>query len=327
MLSRRSTFILNEDGSFDWVNPAFQQAWGFSLAELKGRNPKMFWQPGDENSTIWQDFQEGIKAQEAFTLQGYLLSKAGEPYCVRIDFFPSQMPGKQWIGEVTDITEQQQRILALREKTNVLNAFINSTTDTNFLLGPGPEYAVLAYNKAAAEATRALFQRELQVGDSFLDYTVPDLQPKFKEDVAKALAGDKVEEERKVAYEPGLEVYWQATYEPAYDEDGTVMGVAFNITNIDAQRKYQLALEEKNQRLEEISHLQSHEIRRPVASLLGLLNLLNPNKFDEENKAIVELMQGSIHEMDEVVHKVMELTYDYEQITVFKPSETPAGAE
>ena len=329
-------WMINSDRKLEYANQAWQAFTGGVVTGQPGFEEYLH--PDDRE--LWgKTLDEAFTKHQDFELELRMVMHDGSYRTVINQGAPRYSDDEKFTGfigsclDISEIKEAQTRLEEanerLRDSENKLNAFFNSTTDTNFLLGGPPNYPVLAFNKTAADAVQALFNTELTTGDNFLDYTVEELRPKFREDMEKAMSGEKVDEERKVEYEQDMVVYWKATYLPAYDEEGEVIGVAFNITNIDAQRKYELALEEKNQKLEEIAHLQSHEIRRPVASLLGLLNLLNPKNFDGENRKIVEMMHNTVHEMDNIIHKVVELTYENEQIETFNPgsngTETTAG--
>lgn len=327
-------WMINESQQYEYFNQAWLNFTATTHKSAEGRRLVDFLHPDDQKAwleTLDKACQEKKDLEMEFRLQHH----TGEYKIMLNRGTPKYSDAGQFTGfigsclDVTEMKEAQQRLeeanLKLRDSENKLNAFFNSTTDTNFLLGPPPSYPVLAFNKTAANVIKGLFHTDLEIGDSFLDYTVEDVKPKFKEDMAKALAGETVHEERKVGYDAGVVVYWKATYQPAYDDEDNIIGVAFNVTNIDAQRKYEIALEEKNQKLEEIAQLQSHEIRRPVASLLGLINLLNPNKFHEENRALVEMVHNTVHEMDNIIHRVVELTYETDTISPFDPNQHDSG--
>ncbi|MEL6534227.1 MAG: PAS domain S-box protein [Bacteroidota bacterium] len=320
-------WMINERGELDFHNEAWRDFTGVDLQEGGAKRFREFVHTDDQEA--WKEVLNtalGTKAE--FEVETRLRHQDGSYRTMLHRGNPRLAENGSFLGFIgssLDITEIMEANEKLRDSQNKLNAFFNSTTDTNFLLGGPPEYPVLAFNKMASDAIKGLFQRDVHLGDSFLDYTVDEVKPKFVVDMERALHGETVHEERKVAYENDMVVYWRATYKPAYDQQQNIIGVAFNVTNIDAQRKYEIALENQNQRLEEIAHLQSHEIRRPVASLLGLINLLRPENFDAEDRALVEMMHNTVHEMDNIIHRVVELTYETENQKPFNPNEHDSG--
>jgi DNA-binding NtrC family response regulator len=60
----------------------------------------------------------------------------------------------------------------------------------------------------------------------------------------------------------------------------------------------------QHQRLMEIAFLQSHQVRRPIASILGLIELFDPED-QETNKEIVSRLKQAALELDEVVKEVV----------------------
>ncbi len=69
----------------------------------------------------------------------------------------------------------------------------------------------------------------------------------------------------------------------------------------------QADLERQNHTLNNIAHVHSHEFRRPIASLLGLMNIIVEEDY-HASKEYLQLMQEAVKEMDEKIHKVVEYT-------------------
>ncbi len=71
-----------------------------------------------------------------------------------------------------------------------------------------------------------------------------------------------------------------------------------------------LDIEDKKQYIEElknVAHLSSHSLRRPVASMLGIVSMLNKEDFaDPANAPLMELVEKVTVEMDEMLHMVAE---------------------
>jgi len=79
--------------------------------------------------------------------------------------------------------------------------------------------------------------------------------------------------------------------------------------DIDLIKKYSLELELKNKKLGEIAWLNSHEIRRPLSNLLGLIPVVKAQVDDPE--ALLQLLdyvEQSAKELDETVHKINQGT-------------------
>lgn len=69
----------------------------------------------------------------------------------------------------------------------------------------------------------------------------------------------------------------------------------------------------QNEKLKEIAHLQSHNLRRPVASIMGLINLFDKRNPDNEmNGVVIEKLDIVCKELDTTIHKIVEKTYELE---------------
>jgi PAS domain S-box-containing protein len=60
----------------------------------------------------------------------------------------------------------------------------------------------------------------------------------------------------------------------------------------------------QNEFLKEVAWLSSHEIRRPVATMLGLMYLVDIADSNEEKEEAFELLKVTINEMDGIVHQI-----------------------
>jgi len=84
--------------------------------------------------------------------------------------------------------------------------------------------------------------------------------------------------------------------------------VAHDIT---ARREAQLKLLNQNKRLREIAQLSSHDLRGPVASILGLISLFDKDNLDVNlNKQIIGNLETSAKNIDEVIHAIVRKTYE-----------------
>jgi PAS domain S-box-containing protein len=108
------------------------------------------------------------------------------------------------------------------------------------------------------------------------------------------------------------EYRWFESKELVFERDSygnatKILGFAQDITD---KVRYINELERKNEQLAEIARLNSHEIRRPLANILGLVALFNrENPADEFNIEVLDKMDKSARELDEVIHRIVDNTY------------------
>ena len=122
----------------------------------------------------------------------------------------------------------------------------------------------------------------------------------------KKLIADKHELEEKVKLRT-LEIQQQAEEIQAQNEEiqsqaEEIMGINDNLEELVKARTAEL--EKKNKAAEESAFIIAHELRAPVASVLGLINLISKCELDHDAKAIVEHMTDSADKLEVVVRKI-----------------------
>jgi PAS domain S-box-containing protein len=83
------------------------------------------------------------------------------------------------------------------------------------------------------------------------------------------------------------------------------------VHNITAHRKAQNKLMRQDITLREIAQLSSHDLRGPVASILGLVSLFDHENQDVQlNNLIIENLKESAKNLDKVIHAIVKKTHD-----------------
>lgn len=72
-------------------------------------------------------------------------------------------------------------------------------------------------------------------------------------------------------------------------------------------REQMATLEERNESLKSIAHMQSHDIRQPLTSILGLLDIIKGNDY-KTNKEQLMMMEQAANELDNKIHSIVEQT-------------------
>jgi signal transduction histidine kinase len=62
--------------------------------------------------------------------------------------------------------------------------------------------------------------------------------------------------------------------------------------------------EKKNKALQNIAHIQAHELRKPLASIMGLINVIKLYEY-EFDRELVSKLEDSAKDLDEKIHSVL----------------------
>lgn len=82
-----------------------------------------------------------------------------------------------------------------------------------------------------------------------------------------------------------------------------------SMQDITSKVRHVNAIEEQNLRLKEISWIQSHKIRSPVAQILGLVSLISEKDLNmEDAKQMISYLKSSSEELDNVIQEILKKT-------------------
>jgi PAS domain S-box-containing protein len=199
----------------------------------------------------------------------------------------------------------QQQKLSIEASELKLKAIFDSSKDTHILLSKNLE--VLAFNRSAYDFIRSTYKKKLSYGDSIMEYTDPELSNQFTKSFAIALRGKPIK--RVWMLRPGtVQACWKETsFLPVKNNDGEVIGVALNSTDITTRKRQEELITTQNQALTRIAIIQSHELRRPVASLLGIMDLM---KLDQIDLDYFDMLELTVNELDEKIRGIIKDSED-----------------
>lgn len=201
----------------------------------------------------------------------------------------------------TNINNQKRAEEKLKQTEYMLSAVYHSTTEASILMSI--DYQIIYFNKAASEMVKKLSGQSLEVGSSYLSYVLPDFQEGFMTNFSRALAGENTQVERTDGQ------YWyQFLLFPIYDREGKMVGVANNIRNITQRKSDEVKITKQNEQLKAIAWQQSHEVRRPVATILGLIQVIKMEDRKDYNETYLNYLLQATEELDAVIHKIVAHT-------------------
>lgn len=216
----------------------------------------------------------------------------------------------------TEIVEKQNQ--QLKDTETKLKALLNSTTEIHCLIDS--DFRILSFNHRASEEVSKMLKQTLQIEQNFLNYVHDDWKEVTIKSLKNVLAGNISIFEKEIHFLENQKLWYNIEIHPVINHEDKIVGIAINANEITEQKKNLLYIEEQNEKLIQIAWVNSHDVRRPLASLLGLINLIEEtNPSPDEIIKISQLIKESAKELDQVIHKVVEATYDYHQLE----NETP----
>jgi signal transduction histidine kinase len=168
---------------------------------------------------------------------------------------------------------------------------------------------VILFNKIANELAIPSFGRHYRYGENMYDMIKDINQKEFKANCNAVLEGKQVKFELNY---PGLNnsVCWFDTRMfPITIDDGRNIGICISAEDITERKNRELERERitfdlihRNKDLEQFSYMVSHNLRAPVANILGFSKMILQNKCSEsEIKIFTEQIDASAKILDEVI--------------------------
>ena len=196
----------------------------------------------------------------------------------------------------------------IKKSEEILNAIYNSTHSVRFLVAP--DYSILFFNKKANENAILLYKKKLKIGDNFINYAKDILNTtdsNLKSDFEAAIQGGYVVRENEIQ-QPDHSLWFKIEYYPVYT-DNKLIGVSISSRDISERKKNEIFIKKQNDALSDIISFQSHEVRRPVANILGIINVLDKSNLSGENKNWIELLDISVKELDEIIKTIVTMAH------------------
>jgi PAS domain S-box-containing protein len=183
----------------------------------------------------------------------------------------------------------------------ILRSFFESSMEQHLLVGLN--FEVLACNKTWERYALERYGRKMEVGKSMIDFIHQDHLHEFYKDYTTALRGTAVYDERNLRRN-GKDSWWIVKFEPAFDDMGVIIGVSVNVADVSSRVERENMVKMQNEQLREIAFIQSHEFRKPVSSILGLMQLidLDGRVNDMEEWA---MMQKAVEDLDSKIKGIV----------------------
>ena len=299
-----SFFIIDNDWRFVRVNAAFEKVWGKPRAQLLG---KVIWDlfPLLIDTPFETAYRDAQTKQESVKFMVYFapLNK-----WFRTAVYPSTEGITVFAKNVTYEMRAQEE--ALWTKNN-LEALINNTNDKIWSVDTDNRYVYM--NNAYIAQIKAMTGVAPQKGEySYKDMGFPqEVIDEWSAYYQRALNGENytivLESLDDEAKNPA---FYEVNFNPIFASSGEIKGVGCFAHDISARLKTEQELLSQNKRMRNIASLSSHELRRPVASMLGLINIMdreNPN--NPENKQIIDYLQIVSTEIDDVIRLIVDHTF------------------
>ncbi|MBB2147756.1 PAS domain-containing protein [Pedobacter gandavensis] len=210
-------------------------------------------------------------------------------------------------GTLQDVTAVKAAEDTLKKSEANLRTLLDHTDAAYILVDQ--QLNIISYSQMAKEIAefRGHF-KELE-GNSIFDYFAKNKRGRLQKIVDDVIKGQNMSYETNVIEKDGSEKWYALKWIGVNDEDQQYWGFILSIKDITEQKNIAKAqhamtseLIRRNKDLEQFTYVVSHNLRAPVANIMGLSDLLSDMESDPS--AVAELMRGlrtSIKNLDTVI--------------------------
>ena len=194
---------------------------------------------------------------------------------------------------------------AIEKKGHILTqqkllAMLNSTTESIYFIDKNKK--LISYNNGAAYKSKLYYNLDLHEGFDVRKLLVPGTEERFERCFNEAFNGIENNFEDNLSLPTfEKEIWYKMTTKPVYDDEGKIIGVMLSFLNISEIK----SIEEK---LKKIAWEQSHRVRKPLSNILGLVSLLKDEKHSDKVQELLNMLDESAKELDEIVKYIVHKT-------------------
>ncbi len=198
-----------------------------------------------------------------------------------------------------EIIEQKAFI---NDATIRLRSFFESSTNFQVLLGKAGE--VIDFNKTAYNFVKHIHKTEMKRGDMFVTYIAPSFVSTFIDRYHLALTGKSSVEEGSTEYKEKGIIWWDASFEPARNSNNQIIGVSYIIRDVTERKFKEQKILDQNQSLLKIAHIQAHEFRAPLTTIMGLMALIKEEN-DISQIPYLSFLEQAVSNLDEKIKGIV----------------------
>ncbi|QEC75632.1 GAF domain-containing protein [Mucilaginibacter ginsenosidivorax] len=196
--------------------------------------------------------------------------------------------------------EAQRKILRNAEISQ--RSFFESAPNFHILLNKNAE--VVDFNKVAYNFIEKMHREHLVKGAMFIKFIAPDFVNRFIEGFKSALAGQNVFEEGTTDYGQHGIIYWEASFETARDAANEIIGISYIIRDVSDRKVKEIRIIDQNRSLLKIAHLQAHEFRAPLTTIMGMIELIKSEDFNAPRE-YYNLLETAVLRFDDKIREVI----------------------
>lgn len=289
--------ILDKDWNIKWCNAAFEHVVGINKVKTLYNNFRGLSQ-GIDGLDISGHVKMAMDTQSSMKHEVYLPAKKS---WYTLTIYPSEHIISISFQNITHAKEHHENVLIDERNLRILIDIMNQPV---WLVDPACN--ILLCNEAFKTWITYFIGTSLDKGDNVL---APELSKtyidKFKMCYELALNGKTFNTVEDMMVDGEMK-FATISFNPVFDSDNKLTAISCHASDITDQRKSLTHLDAQSQLLMEIANIQSHKVRGPVATLLGLVKVFDfEDMSNPDNAEVVQGIASVTESLDGIVKDVI----------------------
>ncbi|MFA0964183.1 ATP-binding protein [Roseivirga sp. BDSF3-8] len=257
-----------------------------------------------------------ISWDDQFVPEVLELSDDGDPFQPMFQAITIlQQDISEMVGELRELNRNleekvTERTLEIAKKEANLLSLIENTKD--FIFSLDGEFHLIIANKSYTDHIRKQFGCELRPGVDMMEVFSKELVSFWKPLYNRAFTGEVFSQvvQRKIN---GKLSVLESFFNPIKDTAGNISGVSVFVKDITEQKLNEKRLLEQNKELKKVNeeldrfvYSASHDLRAPLLSLLGLINIARMDEDIARRTDYLDMMDSSVKKLDKFIGEIID---------------------
>jgi PAS domain S-box-containing protein len=288
-------FALDPEGYVTSWNQGAERIKGYSEDEILGEHFSTFYPEGNDDGYPDQLLAEAL-AEGTTTVEGPRVRKDGSEFRANVTITAVTDEDGHHCGflkVVEDATEDYESRTNLESERDRLRTALNLLEDVFYILGPDGQIDTVT--DRAIEVTG--YSRDDLQSMAPEELFAPADRQQVRADIERAFADGEARIEATVETKDGRQIPYEFRKRRVLDDDGGVVGLAGIGRDITDRKRRERQLSQQLQQFEHFGSVLSHDLRTPLETARGRLQLFAETGEDEH----VAATERALDRLDELI--------------------------
>lgn len=302
--------LVDVNGKIIYHSPSVKRTTGFDFEDTLDKTFYDFFLPGHQAEA--REFLQTAISTPGLSFHSSFCLKHKKDHFIWVEGTITNLLHDESVNALVinyrDITERRTSEQRIQKSEANLRTIFNNTNIAYVFADK--KYKVISFNNKATLKYQKELKVQIKEGDSLLDYMPEDRRTETKSRFDQVLQGQKINYETSFVQQDNSSAWYWIEMFPVHDSQNTLLGFIISSEDITSRKTIELEritmvsdIIQHNKDLEQFAYIISHNLRSPVANILGLSNIISTaTDLTQENfKKCLDGLTLSAKKLDEII--------------------------